>query len=588
MRAGAVPRAALGATRRLGVRIALFLGVALLPVGAVAVWQTLEVSHVAQQRSELTLLALTERAALTERQEIQRALGTAQALAGTVDALMTTGRCDATLRELVRTAPRYSYAGYVTPTGAMTCSSDGRRHDFSSYPGFADAIANPRPTVNVNRDAPPSGDSVMIASYPVAARDGGGFAVVWLPHRRLGGSDLPPDIASSVELITINVEGEPLTSSQGLEGIERRLPSQRALRSYVGRPADVVMDTNGLGQRRAFAVVPILRGTVYAVGSWDAGAVLAEPVGRAVPAWVFPILMWAACLVVAYVAVHRLVIRHVAELRRQMREFAEHRRLPGGELKRGAPVELAEMATGFASMAERILREDAETEDRLHEQKVLLREVHHRVKNNLQLISSIINMQVRQIDSVEARHVLRRVQDRVLGLATIHRNLTRTGAGTIRADVVLREIVDQLALMGAAGEGQAQVEARLDPLELYPDQAVPLSLLVTEATTNAVKYVGRPADGGRPWIAVALRREPDGAAVVSISNSKGSPLRPPPPEEDGSGLGGQLIRAFAMQLDAAPVVEEMPGAYRIAVRFRPSGFEEEEGGAPTDGLRAAQ
>ena len=154
------------------------------------------------------------------------------------------------------------------------------------------------------------------------------------------------------------------------------------------------MGTNGLGQRRAFAVVPILRGTVYAVGSWDAEAVLAEPIGRRVPPWVFPILMWAACLLVAYVAVHRLVIRHVAELRRQMREFADHRRLPGGALRPGAPAELAEMAGGFAAMAERILREDAETEDRLHEQKVLLREVHHRVKNNLQLISSIINMQI--------------------------------------------------------------------------------------------------------------------------------------------------------------------------------------------------
>ena len=135
-----------------------------------------------------------------------------------------------------------------------------------------------------------------------------------------------------------------------------------------------------------------------------------------------------------------------------MREFAEHRRLPEGALKAGAPAEIAEMETGFSAMAERILREDAETEDRLHEQKVLLREVHHRVKNNLQLISSIINMQMRQIDSPEARHVLRRVQDRVLGLATIHRNLTQTDAGTIRADVVLREIVDQLALMGAPPE----------------------------------------------------------------------------------------------------------------------------------------
>ena len=581
--------AVLGATRRLGVRIALFLGVALLPVGGLAVWQTMEVGRVAEQRSELTLLALTERAALAERQQIQRALGTAQALAGTIGALLNADRCDATLARLVDTAPRYSYAGYVRPTGEMVCSSDGERFDFSEFPGFEDAIADPRPNVQVNREAPLSKESVVIASYPVSAGDGGGFAFVSLPHQRLGAGDLPPDIASSVELITFNAEGEVLSSSQGLEGAEKRLPPPRVLRSFIGRPADVITGTDGLGRRRAFAVVPILRGTVHAVGSWDDAATLGASFGQAVPAWVFPILMWLMGLVVAYVAVHRLVIRHMRELRRQMREFAEHRRLPEEGLAPGAPAEIADMAATFAAMAERILREDAETEDRLHEQKVLLREVHHRVKNNLQLISSIINMQMRQIDSAEARHVLRRVQDRVLGLATIHRNLYQTDAGTIRADVVLREIVSQLALMGAQPEGDTRIEAELEPLELYPDQAVPLSLLVTEATTNAVKYVGRPKGGGTPWIEVSLRVEGDGAAAITIANSKGDPLAPPPRGEDGSGLGSQLIRAFAMQLDAAPRIEETGEAYRIVIRFMPMGFEEAEDHPPPAGaLRAAQ
>ena len=588
-------RAILGATRRLGVgvRVALFLGVALLPVGLIAVWQTLQVSRVAQQRSDLTLLALTERAALVERQQIQRSLGTAQALAGTVRALVSAGQCEVTLAHLVADAARYSYAGYVEPSGEMSCSSDGQSSDFLAHDEVAEWLENPRPRVSVDRDAPLSGTSVMIASYPVSAADGGGLVFVSLPHQRLGASDLAPDLVDSVELVTFNAEGEVLTSSLGLGGVEDRLPARRPLTEFIGRPADVVTGTDGLGRQRAFAVVPILHGTVHAMGSWENEAGLGSPFGRGVPAWLFPILMLAVSLVVASVAVHRLVIRHMVELRHRMREFAEHRRLPHGDLAPDAPAEIAEMDAAFAAMAERILREEAETEDRLHEQKVLLREVHHRVKNNLQLISSIINMQMRQIDSPEARHVLRRVQDRVLGLATIHRNLYQTDAGTIRADVVLREIVDQLALMGAPPEGEARVEAEFEPLELYPDQAVPLSLFVTEATTNAVKYVGRPADGARPWIAVSLERDEDGSARVSIANSRGAPLRAPASGEDGTGLGNQLIRAFAMQLDAAPVVEEEPGAFRISLRFTPSGFQddaEETGpdGVPQPGLRAAE
>ena len=581
----------LSAARRLGVRIALFLGVALLPVGLIAVWQTVEVNRVAKQRGELTLLALTERVALSERQQIQRALGTAQALAGAMPELLESGLCDAAVARLVDDGPRYSYAGYVARDGRLACAStpeDKEDTDFSGDEGFEDAMANPRPRVDINREAPLSGESVLIASHPLAQRDGGGFAFVSVPHARLGTDELPPGLAGSVELVTFNAAGEALTSSAGLDGVAERLPAGIDLTDYVGRPADVVTARDGLGRERAFAVVPILRGTVHALGSWDEAAAVGAPSGAAVPTWLFPILMWAISLVVAYVAVHRLVIRHLRDLRRRMRDFAEDRRLPEDTLGPDAPQEIAEIEASFDAMAERILREEAEAEDRLHEQKVLLREVHHRVKNNLQLISSIINMQMRQIDSAAARHVLRRIQDRVLGLATIHRNLTQTDAGTIPADKVLREIVGQLALMGASSEEEARLDYDVDPLELYPDQAVPLSLFVTEATTNAVKYIGRPADGTRPWIAVTLKRREDGSVWCSIANSKGEPLRTAGAGEDGTGLGNQLIQAFAMQLDSTPTVEETPSAYRISIRFTPAGFEADPSTPARDELQAAQ
>ena len=575
--------------RSLGARVALFLSVALLPVGLIAVWQTLQVGQVARQRSEETLLALTERAAVNERQEIQRALGTAQALSGTIHTLIEVGQCDAELRQLVAVADRFSYAGYVAPSGKVTCASGDERYDFSGYQSFRESMADPRPRVNVNRQAPLSKTSVVIASYPVAAEDGGGFVFVSLPHERLGQTEVPPDLARSVELLTFNEAGDVLTSSEGLDGVEGRLPAGYPLTERVDRPPDVLTGPDRLGRTRAFAVVPILPGTVYVLGSWSDDAELASLLGPAVAPWLFPILMWAISLVVAYIAVHRLVIRHVRDLGQRMRAFADGRRQPPSALASRAPAEIAEMESDFAQMTDRVLREEAEIENRLHEQKVLLREVHHRVKNNLQLISSIINMQMRQIDSPEGRLVLRRIQDRVLGLATIHRNLYQTDAGTIRADVVLREIAHQLSLIGARSETEARLDLDLEPIELYPDQAVPLSLFVTEATTNAIKYLGRPVDGSRPWIAIALGRTEGGLVHVSIANSRGTPLRDPAQEEDGTGLGNQLIRAFAMQLDATPAIEDSPEAYRIAVRFAPSGFEGDGAEAqPAGDLQAAE
>lgn len=581
-----------GALRRLGVRVALFLGVALLPIGLIAVVQTVEGERVARQRGELTLLALTERAAFEERQQIQRSLGTAQMLATALPDLVASGRCDEVVAELVARSDRYSQAGYVEATGDLLCSAEPRAADaeplnFSDMPGFTEAIEEPRPRLEINTQAPLSGESVLIASHPVDEAYGGGFVFVSLPHARLGTGELPPDLVASVELITFNTDGAVLTSSAGLDDVAARLPVDWDLVEAARRPADVRQGEDALGRERTFAVVPILHGTVYGLGSWPADAAAAGPFGLPVPTWAFPILMWVVSLVVAYVAVHRLVIRHMKALGLRMRDFAENRRLATATLGPDAPVEVAEMGSNFDAMAERILREEAETENRLHEQRILLREVHHRVKNNLQLISSIINIQMRQIESAATRQVLRRIQDRVLGLATIHRNMTETEAGTIPAHTVLRDIVDQLAEMGALG-GLIEVGFDMDPLEVFPDQAVPLSLFVTEATTNAVKYIGRPEGGEPPWIRASLKRCEDGSVVCAIVNSKGAAMRPPAEREDGSGLGNQLIRAFAMQLEARPVVEETPGAYSIAIRFRPPGLEGGTPERPEAALRAAQ
>lgn len=572
-----------GVARRLGVRVSLFLGVALLPIGLIAVVQTLEAERVAGQRAELTLLAMTERAIEDQRRQIQRALGTAQSLAATVPSLMTADRCDEAMTRLVAESGRYTVAGYVALDGALVCATGGARADFSQMPDFDESVANPRPRVEINMNAPISGRPVVIASHPVDVGLGGGFAFVSVAYENLGAGEMSPDLRGSLELVTFNTQGEVLTAFPDRDGVEDHLPAGWTLESVVGRPADVRTGRDRQGRERTFAVVPILAGTVYGLGSWEGGTLPTGPFGRSVPTWAFPILMWAVSLVVAYVAVHRLVIRHMRSLSRRIHEFAENRTLGDASLDEGAPSELAEMEVAFDAMAERILREEAEAENRLHEQKVLLREVHHRVKNNLQLISSIINLQMRQIESPATHQVLRRIQDRVLGLATMHRNLVETEAGTIRAHTVLHDIVEQLADMGA-GETRVELQFDMDPLEIFPDQAVPLSLFVTEATTNAVKYVGRPADGRRPWIAASLKREEDGSVWVSITNSKGETVNPRGEGEDGTGLGNQLIRAFAMQLDSAPIVEETPGTYRIAVRFRPTGFEAHGSSA----LRAAQ
>src|SRR5690606_24216699 len=99
------------------------------------------------------------------------------------------------------------------------------------------------------------------------------------------------------------------------------------------------------------------------------------------------------------------------------------------------------------------------------------------------------------------------VQMRVMSIATVHRALyTTSTVGRVQADELLRGLVDKTIEAGLQPSGAIRIDTAYDPISLYPDQAVPLSLLASEAVTNALKYVGRHR-GEVPWITVRLAHE---------------------------------------------------------------------------------
>ena len=101
---------------------------------------------------------------------------------------------------------------------------------------------------------------------------------------------------------------------------------------------------------------------------------------------------------------------------------------------------------------------------------------------------------------------------------------------------------------------------------LSPEQAVPLSLLATETVTNAIKYMGAVEQGTKPWIRISLRNTGEGTCSFAVSNSKG--IRDPKTEVKAStGLGRQLIDAFAMQLGTRPELLETSDSYTLQVNI---------------------
>lgn len=558
---------------RLGPRLVMTFGLALLPLALLSFIQTRQYEQEANARAQAALLGATVQVAGPQVDRIMQARGTAAALAPVVGVLKDDiAMCSATLRAVVaQSRGEFSFAAFIPPDGNVQCASSDQSLDMSGSIRLRQLVANPKPVMNVNPRGPVSGESVLIFTNPVLDRAGvlAGFLSVSVPHRGLSPIDVPRTAGSDapLALITFDEEGTLLTSSIGLTAAVPLLPRARALPSFVGRPAQSFTAVSAGGETQVYAVVPLVRTRLYVLAVWPSTTAGAGLIEAAVPSFFFPVLMWAASLLVALVAAELQVLRHIRTLRETITQFAGgSRALPRLDFDT-APAELRDVGEAYERMAESVIHDEAELEDTIHQKEVLLREVHHRVKNNLQLIASIINMQIRKAQSAEAKVLMKGLQDRVMSLATIHRELYQTsGLTDIRADELLQRIVRQLVRMGAQPGLPFEVETRLDDIRLTPDQAVPLSLLLTETLANALKYSAAPA-GELPQLSVSLRREREGQAVIEVVNSANAAASAPLVGDTGTGLGEQLIRAFVQQLGGAIDRELAGGLHRVTVTF---------------------
>ncbi|GGL97836.1 sensor histidine kinase [Pseudooceanicola nanhaiensis] len=562
----------------LGTRVVAMLSIALLPVGLISLYQT---SHVIDQADELSrsaLIGLTLSTVESQSDLIHEGFAAARVLGGALVPIRNDPEaCSELMRGFVRSHPSYSLATFVDSEGQTNCNSESRFADLSGSKTFEQMREEPRRLFTyVDRGAITGGPVILIAQPVYDNMDLIGHITLSLPRENV---QLDPNYVEGrtpINVITLNADGEVIMAPGDIDTARSQLPAFRDLTSFLYRRATTFVADDRTGAERIYSVVPIIPGVAIAFAVWEPTDPSANGPLMARAALAFPLLMWAISLIVAYIAVHRLVIRHIRALRRKMREFSTNgvQFVPAGAITRdSAPSELKQMEESFDNMAERITRDTAELENNLHEKNVLLKEVHHRVKNNLQLIASIMNMEIRKARESETRSTLKRVQDRVLGLATVHSNLYHTSRlASLRADSLLHDILGQTLKSALPGEDSVRVEIETDEIVLYPDQAVPLSLLATEAATNAVKYLGRPVDGSLPWVKVTMKELDGGRFRFTMTNSRGTPMHLQGDVPDGTGLGNQLIDAFAMQLGSRTEVTETDESYSLSVVVKISGF----------------
>ena len=204
-----------------------------------------------------------------------------------------------------------------------------------------------------------------------------------------------------------------------------------------------------------------------------------------------------------------------------------------------------------------------ELSEALQQKSALLHEVDHRLKNNLQLITSLLSLQARRASDPAVRQALVGAHERVNAVATVHRRLFR-GADVERFDVAA--FIGDLApdAIGACGRSDIEIRLQLEPVDLPSAQAAPLALVINELLGNAIRHAF--PDGRAGVISLAVQREGQAFRVEIADDGigMGTPVAAP-------GFGETIVKLLCGQLRAEFELTDAKPGVRAVIRLPVNG-----------------
>lgn len=208
---------------------------------------------------------------------------------------------------------------------------------------------------------------------------------------------------------------------------------------------------------------------------------------------------------------------------------------------------------------------EAQIQASLDEKEVLLREIHHRVKNNLQIISSLLSLQSSYLQDEASKEVLKESQDRVKSMAMIHQKLYQSGNfEQIEMGEYIKYLVNGLFSSYGINSGKIKLKTDLQKIYFDIDTAIPLGLIINEIVTNSIKHAF-PNKNGEIFIKIA--QEDENYLIIVADNGIGLP-KDLDIRKTGT-LGLQLISNLVRQIDGELELKKTKGTeFRIKFTYK--------------------
>ncbi|MBN8919086.1 MAG: sensor histidine kinase, partial [Rhizobiales bacterium] len=466
--AGAQPRTLFDSVRR---RLILMVLLALAPIAALNIVQGVMQLSAAEEDARQNLLRHALAAAASQQNVIASAENVLYALQN-VDEVRTAGpTCRATLRGATISLPFVANIGVIDAAGQLTCTAlPTADTDMSDDAWWLQAIRQPGFSLSGRVRSTATDRDVVVGLLPLrdaAGRLEGGLAlgieIGWLDN--LLRQQVPP---SEGVVAVFTASGEELVSNA------------RALSGALFQAAPFAAPDNSLrestdpsGRRWTYATTPLGReGLVVAYAS-PSDRLFGWTLVTVAASFALPALVMVASLIALWVAVDRIVLRWLLYLRRVTAVYAQgHYGFRPTRLD-AAPSEFRMLGQSVENMAYAVRQRDARLRENLAEKTALVREIHHRIKNSLQVVVSLLSLYGGGMGKGEDRRRFDQLRTRVNTLALVHRILYEANDGS---QVRLRELLGELAsLIEGSSDKNLRLVVEAEEARLPTDMAVPLA-----------------------------------------------------------------------------------------------------------------
>lgn len=527
--------------RDLRVRFGFVLAMALLPLLVFTIWRSFNDYNYEKE----TRNAIIEHEAIRTVADVIHTLDTIKAILKTTSQAVTMQNCDA---ELKRVTENFSMiynmimadsSGqsicYVTPArnSALIKSTLGTLTPDNNYNieihTFNSDIEGPRSVLvtslgvfkdgkleyifragsNLSKLSSFTTESELLENINVSIFSRSGDFIV-------GGEAIPPNIAPSI------------IQNWATQVIEN------------GRHSATF--TNASGEHRDITIIPTREAELFVALNAPRASFITMDKVHPVSSALIPLLAWAFAFVAIWIVTNKLLINHLHPMNQAARKYANGEyEARVGKLK-DAPTQIQELASTLDAMAESISERDRKLTESLSEKETLLREIHHRVKNNLQIIISLLNMQTRQLKNPKYTEAITETRNRINAIALVHKALYESDdIREVEMQPFLEQLISQVGRALVTDMKNIQVEVDIDCRPRDADRATTIAMFIVEAMTNSVKH--GVLNGGHIWIKVKDHSE---ETIVSIEDNGESDLTNM--NSPKKGTGERLMKGFARQL----------------------------------------